>query len=156
MSLMLLAVSSLLGGVAHASQTDTIGGTDTYNAQGQMLKLVQFTATDAAAMTEVRFGVRNNGSSGTPIIVLYHLNGSTYELVDQVNATNLPSSEFGWATAAGITWQSRASQPVPQPSRRTDTPSSTFTRSPRPSSKGPSSNDRTDAESAREKSCTDR
>lgn len=104
MSLMLLAVSSLLGGVAHASQTDTIGGTDTYNAQGQMLKLVQFTATDAAAMTEVRFGVYNYGSSGTPIIVLYHLNGSTYELVDQVNATNLPSSEFGWATAAGISW----------------------------------------------------
>ena len=104
MTFMLLAVSTLLGSVALAAETDTIGGTETYNNSGQMLKVVQFTATDAAAMTEVRFGVYNYGSTGTPIIVLYHLNGSSFELVDQVNATDLPSSEYGWATAAGISW----------------------------------------------------
>ena len=47
-------------------------------------------------------------------------------------------------------------QPVPQPRRRTDTPSSPLTRGPLPSSTGPSSKERTDAASAREKSCTDR
>lgn len=85
--------------------TDTVGDTGTYNNNGDMLKMVSFDVGFATVITNLRFAIYNYGSSSTPTLVIYHLNGDTFELMDQVPATGLPTSTGqGWATASGVQW----------------------------------------------------
>ena len=107
MTLFTLAALALLPSLSHpafATTTDVVGDTGTYNNNGDMLKLVSFNVTSAAVITELRFAVYNYSSTGTPTLVVYHLIGDTFQLVDQVPATGLPSTGQGWATASGVQW----------------------------------------------------
>ncbi len=99
--MLLLALSLLAPAFA---ETDEIGGDDSPNDDGDMLKLVGFDILEAAVITELRFAVYNDRSEGTPVLVLYHQVGDRFELVAEVDATDLPEREEGWATAENLTW----------------------------------------------------
>lgn len=99
----LLALLSLAR-LALAAETDVIGGTDVNNNDGDMLKVVRLDVRDAVAVTALRFAVyENHESNVTPVLVLYRLDGDTFNLVEQVEATGLPREGQGWASASS-TW----------------------------------------------------
>ncbi len=97
-----LLLSLALGvSTAHATTTDTIGNTDVYNNNGDMLKVVRVDVAHAAGVSGLRFGVYNNHASDvTPVLVLYKLDGDTYNLVEQIDGTDLPHDGQGWASAS--------------------------------------------------------
>ncbi len=86
---------------AFASTTDTIGANDSENGDGDMLKVTRIDVTAGAVITTLKFGFDNqHGSDVTPVLVLYKLDGSTYNLVGHEDATGLPHDGAGWGSAS--------------------------------------------------------
>jgi MYXO-CTERM domain-containing protein len=102
---MLALVSLLLPAFA---DTDTIGGNDTYNNNGNMMKMVIFDVADAAVVTQLEFAVYNYRSSSTIQFALYEAdeaNPERYTLVEGLDGTaNVDEQTQGWASSGDVTW----------------------------------------------------
>ncbi|GDX79447.1 hypothetical protein LBMAG42_12580 [Deltaproteobacteria bacterium] len=87
-----------------AAETDQIGGQDTYNNDGDMLKVVVIDVDEAVAITRLQFSVYNDGDTGDIDLVVYQLVGGTYTLVQSVAATGLPDRQEGTADSGAVSW----------------------------------------------------
>ncbi len=102
----MLALLSLL--LPAFAETDTIGGDDTYNNNGNMMKLVIFDVAEAAVVTDVEFAVYNYRSSSTIQFAIYEADESNpekYTLIDGVDGTaNIDDQTQGWASSGDVAW----------------------------------------------------
>ncbi len=96
---MILAMAALA-----LAQTDTLGGTDQYNDNGDMLKLVEVAVRETAVVTELLFGVYNYRSDGDVYLVVYEQDGDQFVLVDAVEAQGLPDEAEGWGGSGEVSW----------------------------------------------------
>jgi MYXO-CTERM domain-containing protein len=88
-----------------AASTDTLGGSDVSNNDGDMLKLVAIDVDEAVAVTTVDFAVTGRDAAGDILFVLYEATGGgNYELVDAVPAVDTPATGTSWATTGDVTW----------------------------------------------------
>ncbi len=93
-----------------AAATDEIGGQDTYNNEGDMLKLVAIDVEESVAITRLEFAVYNDGDTGNIDLVVYQLVDGAYELVQSVAATGLPGRQEGTADSGDVTWVLQAGE----------------------------------------------
>jgi hypothetical protein len=102
----MLALFSLL--LPAFAETDTIGGDDTYNNNGNMMKMVIFDVAEAAVVTNLEFAVYNYRSSSTIQFVIYEAdvaNPDSYTLVDGLDGiADIDGESQGWATSGDVTW----------------------------------------------------
>lgn len=101
----MIACLLLLPALATAAEIDEIGGRDTYNNDGEMMKLVVLSVQEAAAVTEFEFAVYNARSEGDVTMVLYEAQADgSFALVDARAAQDLPQSDQGWASTGPVAW----------------------------------------------------
>lgn len=93
-----------------AAESDEIGGQDTYNNDGDMLKLVVVDVDEAAVVTRLGFAVYNDGDAGDIDLVVYQLVDGAYELLQSVAASGLPDRQEGVADSGEVSWVLQAGE----------------------------------------------
>jgi hypothetical protein len=86
------------------AETDELGGYDTTNDNGDMMKLLIIEADETAVITGVEFYVETGRDTGDVSLVLYERDGDEYVLVASVEASGLPDRGDGFAETGAVTW----------------------------------------------------
>jgi uncharacterized protein (TIGR03382 family) len=93
----------LLASLAFA-ETDTIGGTDSYNDNSEMMKLVELDVRESAVITELSFAVYGRDTRSEVILVAYQQVGGRFELVGSAEGVIANAGEQQWASSGDVSW----------------------------------------------------
>ncbi len=87
--------------------TDELGGYESNNDSGDMIKVILVEAKETAVVTGLRFYVeaaRDPDDTGVVMLALYRERGEVYELVGSADGSGLPEEGEGFADSGAVSW----------------------------------------------------
>lgn len=92
------------------AETDELGGYDSTNNNGDMMKLIVLDVEETAVVTNLQFYLEAQRDTGGVSLVVYQQSGGDYTLLGSVEASDLPANGDGFADSGTVSWLLEAGQ----------------------------------------------
>ncbi len=95
------------------AETDKLGGYDSTNNNGDMMKLIVVDVEETAVITNLQFYLEAGRDTGGVSLVVYQQSGGDYTLLGNVEVADLPANGDGFADSGTVSWLLEAGQTTP-------------------------------------------